>query len=177
MKISTAEELLKLKGDNEFVKINSSTILEGVGNYKSYDYVIVFYDLGHRCGYVNIKDNDNFNVEQIECHGGVTYYERGLHFIDDPVDNNDYWIGFDCAHFNDLKDLDAFTKCFPSERDDYLVTMNSLILNIENPLFGKPLENPWAWKIFADARLWTFSDVENECKNIIDQLQNIKEKS
>lgn len=159
MKISTAEELLKLKGDNEFVKINSRTILEGVGNYKSYDYVIVFYDLGHRCGYVNIKGSDNFNVEPIECHGGVTYYERGLHFIDDPVDNNEYWIGFDCAHFGDLRDIRANIGYFPKIDLHALTLMNSI------------------YYPYADAHLWTFPDVENECKNIIDQLQNIKEKS
>jgi hypothetical protein len=54
---------------------------------------------GHLCGYVHLTpDNDYFGSDYdnipLNCHGGLTYasdYE------------NEWVIGFDCAHYGDLK--------------------------------------------------------------------------
>lgn len=56
---------------------------------------------GHLCGYVHLTtDNDYFGLDYdnipVVCHGGLTYasdYE------------NDWVIGFDCAHYGDLQPL------------------------------------------------------------------------
>lgn len=54
---------------------------------------------GHLCGYVHLtQDNDYYGVEYdnipVSCHGGLTY----------SSEHNDEWvIGFDCAHFGDLQ--------------------------------------------------------------------------
>ena len=55
----------------------------------------------HYCGYVKLVESDryfnvNYNDIPIQCHGGLTYGE---------VENNGYWIGFDCMHANDTKEI------------------------------------------------------------------------
>jgi hypothetical protein len=54
---------------------------------------------GHLCGYVHLTpDNDYFGYEYddipVTCHGGLTY----------ASDHDNEWvIGFDCAHYDDLQ--------------------------------------------------------------------------
>lgn len=53
---------------------------------------------GHLCGYIQIPENHpwyNANPFEIECniHGGITYGQ---------MEEDGYWIGFDCAHYNDI---------------------------------------------------------------------------
>lgn len=53
-------------------------------------------DLGHYCGYVQtgLRGNITINAELwrlIEVHGGINY---GI--------DEEGWIGFDCAHINDI---------------------------------------------------------------------------
>lgn len=54
---------------------------------------------GHLCGYVHLTpDNDYFGYEYdqipVNCHGGLTYASEH---------NNEWVIGFDCAHYGDLQ--------------------------------------------------------------------------
>jgi hypothetical protein len=54
---------------------------------------------GHLCGYVHLTtDNDYFGLEYdnipVTCHGGLTYASEH---------DNEWVIGFDCAHFGDLQ--------------------------------------------------------------------------
>lgn len=51
-------------------------------------------NLGFRCGYVGIPLNRK-KIDHFGVHGGITFDERG---------NEYYWIGFDCAHWNDAPD-------------------------------------------------------------------------
>lgn len=69
------------------------------------------------CGYVGIpkehpyhgveydhNDGDN-PVEKLDVHGGVTYSNHCSHFICHTTDEEEddlFWIGFDCAHFDDI---------------------------------------------------------------------------
>lgn len=63
-------------------------------NYMGIDCEIIRHDtLGHLCGYINLCYND-FKDEQKDVaeelsHGGITFI-------------TDDWLGFDCAHYNDL---------------------------------------------------------------------------
>lgn len=51
---------------------------------------------GWYCGYVRFKHDPEVLAEEVEVHGGVTYYER------DPDGSVVY--GFDCAHYMDFDD-------------------------------------------------------------------------
>ena len=69
--------------------------------------VVVATPMGHRCGYVGV-DSTNPNhgkgyddLESIEVHGGLTYARGGSAY---PVEADLWWLGFDCAHYDDRKD-------------------------------------------------------------------------
>lgn len=72
------------------------------GTHEGFEWVVTHNGMGFRCGYVIIpnehpwfnKDYDNIGAD---VHGGLTYSE--------PGDNNTWWVGFDCAHLNDVQDL------------------------------------------------------------------------
>lgn len=63
--MSCIPKILELKGTKEFLPIPSlnqqdkytTTVIEGGGNYKGYDYLITFRDMGFRCGYVALEPN------------------------------------------------------------------------------------------------------------------------
>ena len=84
------------------------------GNYKGYKTLITRsspYSLGHLTAYVEIPKSHKcfgFHYDEIEIsvHGGLTF--SGGFF------GEDWWIGFDCAHFNDQV---PFLKM--SDRDTY----------------------------------------------------------
>ena len=70
--------------------------------------VVVFASMGHRCGYVglpkeHICEGKDYDEIDVSVHGGLTYAGQGNKY---PVDDNRSWIGFDCAHYRDAKDLD-----------------------------------------------------------------------
>lgn len=65
---------------------------------------------GYRCGYVGVPKghpyyNVNYHTIPVEVHGGLTYGR-----VDDiyPIPNNSkyYFLGFDCAHWDDALDLE-----------------------------------------------------------------------
>ena len=71
---------------------------------------------GHRCGYVGIPagttldevDYDDERVCDMDVHGGLTFSKgRGEY----PVPSNNWWFGFDCAHYGDR------TKCSTDPND------------------------------------------------------------
>jgi hypothetical protein len=46
------------------------------------------------------------------CHGGITYSDGGKD-SKYPIESDLWWFGFDCAHYNDGKDLDLALERFP----------------------------------------------------------------
>lgn len=79
--------------------------------------LIVRGPVGALCGYVGVprshpayeKDYDDVDVD---VHGGLTFAskcshgseERGVcHKVDDGDDDDVWWLGFDCAHYGDLR--------------------------------------------------------------------------
>jgi hypothetical protein len=65
--------------------------------FKGFYYKIVSNG-SHPCCYVKIPKNDNlYNVSydniDLDVHGGLTYSN---------LENNEFWIGWDYAHFGDL---------------------------------------------------------------------------
>ncbi len=146
---------------------NKNFVDEVFGTYKEHDYVVRFYVLGHRCGYVRVNDEKVFakikdaydnlhdpdNQFNIECHGGLTFVEE----FDKPdrgFAKAGCWIGFDCAHSDDLQDIHTALKLFPESSDEKVSYW------IDNH------------RIHAgtNAAVRSADYVESECKGIIAQL-------
>lgn len=69
--------------------------------------------VGHLCGYVEVPDGLSVNVNEIDCHGGITFSDRWSEF---PTDG--HYIGFDCMHFRDWNPLSAKER-LSSNDDEY----------------------------------------------------------
>lgn len=99
--------------------------------YKGYPCVILFIPLGHRCGYVGLPTTSKFYCKNygsipVICHGGLTYGKTRLY---GQLDKSIYWIGFDCAHAFDGKDLDKTMEYFedmPRQELDFVKMLASL---------------------------------------------------
>lgn len=52
--------------------------------------------IGHLCGYVEVPEELSVNIDEINCHGGITFNDNWSEF---PT--NGHYIGFDCMHFGD----------------------------------------------------------------------------
>lgn len=67
-----------------------------------YKCVVLFFRMGHRCGYVGVPNwhpcagmnYDELGALGVECHGGLTYSEG---FLRNMLDDDLWWFGFDCA--------------------------------------------------------------------------------
>ena len=156
-------QLLKLKGDKPFLATpNESIVMEGGGEYKGYEYIITFTDMGHRCGYVAItSEHPCYGKDlvwgdfDLDVHGGVTFHSKDISLKDllsHPC--NDEWVGFDAAHHNDLSDMALAEVYFGSEND--YVKFKKMNL----------------YETFGKRR--TFGYMASECKRLIDQLIEVK---
>jgi hypothetical protein len=161
--MSCITELLKIKGDREYLSHPKNTDSQGVviedgGHYKEHEFLITFTGMGYRCGYVaisqdivNLYDLTEDKVdEEIEAHGSVTFFDNE-HCIKDLLSHvcYDFWIGFDAGHSCDRKDLNLLKKIFPGRFSFY---KSSEYYNEE----GSTIRN--------------LNYMKNECKKVIDQL-------
>ena len=140
--------------------MKNKPILEFVGIYKDFRFVVIFQPMGYRCGYVLVphyhdvyeKRYEDINVQ---CHGGLTYSSHILMGTQYPS----WWIGFDCAYAGDIVDRDSLIHYYGEEQNSYNHMMN-YVAN-DNTQFGT---------------VKTLDFCITECKNIIDQLENYVEK-
>jgi hypothetical protein len=167
--MSCIPRLLELKGDKPiFIPDDSRIGVEDGGNYKGYDYLVTFNRIGFRCGYVAIdathplyeKDLMGSDGYDLSVHGGVTFFDKN-HFVEELFDHvcDDKWIGFDCGHCYDSYDKDFAEKHFDlrdTERE-HMQRMESIS------------------RIDPECTIRTKEYVEEQCKNLIDQLIEIKE--
>jgi hypothetical protein len=163
--MSCIPHLLKLKGDNDIFKINPNVILETGGNYKGYDYCVVFNYRGFRCGYVAVSANhpilkgykDDYDLP-IRVHGGVTFCEKPNGLVEEQLlredSCGDVWIGFDANHAWDLHDFEHALKLFP-DREDEIKRIKS-----------------WDILFSHDSYFRSNDYIEDECKSMIDQIIN-----
>ena len=127
-------------------------IIESAFHYKDYQCCIIFHPMGHRCGYVLVPHyHDYFEKDfkdiPIYCHGGLSYSSHKLLGEEYPG----WWIGFDCAHWDDLEDVEYLEKYYGfSKKVQNLKIMNERL------------------KGFATVKSLDFCRIE--CKNIVDQL-------
>ncbi len=145
-------KLLEMKGDKEFLPYIDEAVIEGGGNYKGFEYLITFVNLGHRCGYVAIAEPKSEDYSYIDCHGGITFQERH-HLAKDLLSTpcNDLWIGFDCAHHNDKQDFETAQKYF-GKMDKGMLEIFELTQGLTCTVHK------------------SYGFVEEQCQYIIDQL-------
>jgi|SRR6185503_1029516 len=140
-------KILELKGDKEFLPVNSRIVIEGGGSYKGIEYLITFTEMGTRCGYVAISEP--FDYDDIDCHGGLTFFSQShsaKKLLDIACD--DIWIGFDAAHAYDGRSKNTVLKYFGETK------LSDSFFDCVEP--------------FTIHRTYNF--MENECQSIIDQL-------
>lgn len=92
------------------LKRKDGVVQEERFEYRGYPCVVLFMDLGHRCGYVGVPSNVHVDIDKIGCHGGITYGpDPGLHFQED---DDISWIGFDTCHYGDGRDVEKVKEYF-----------------------------------------------------------------
>lgn len=93
-----------------------------------YRCVVVGQSMGHRCGYIGLpkghpyygKDYDDIDVE---VHGGWTYAGKSEEY---PVESNNlWWIGFDCAHYMDAKDIELIKSFGNKPEYEYVLQLET----------------------------------------------------
>lgn len=125
-------------------------IVEKEFTYKGYDCLVIGYNIGHRCGYVRLPEGHKYYKKHyddipVDVHGGLTFSED----IDDELAERferfpkGYWIGFDCAHLGDAQD---------------------------EQLMSQGLKETYSRIGFGSGHIWSTSDVEEECKKVVEQL-------
>lgn len=122
--------------------------------YKGFRCVVVASGMGHRCGYVQIpKGHPYFEKpyeeidEVVNVHGGLTYGTMSKSY---PVETeiSSYWLGFDCAHYGDARDLELIKE------------FNSQVYEIYAGMYN-------------EGHLWTADEVCDELKQMVDQLVEV----
>jgi len=166
-------ELLKMKGDNEILRVNDELVIEGGGSYKGYEYIITFTEMGTRCGYVALKpeeterfksmQNEEDYYPELNCHGGITYFDKGNHLktlLSNPSDET--WVGFDCGHGWDGRDDEMTMKYFNKK------SLNTIFIEAlkKFPDVARDLERVNN----SGFTVRTYQYVEENCHQIIDQL-------
>lgn len=146
--------------------------------YKGYRCVVIFTDMGHRCGYVGVDETsllwgknyydyipinklelelENFNEEDEELtigihfdvHGGISFSGGGKNSTY-PIESDFWWFGFDCAHYNDKIDVENLKAYFP----------NSKLIETRINLYSN----------FSSGEVRTLDYVIDECMNLVDQI-------
>jgi hypothetical protein len=162
--MSCITQLMALKGDKEFLPVHDSIVIEGGGLYKDHEYLIVFTTAGYRCGYVALKHEEHLKLSEEgqeypsepKCHGGITLYEN-THVAKRllPMPCEDFWIGFDAAHWYDSPDPVAALKYFGENTE-----------SVRRKNWSESLA------CFDAVKHRTFEYMESECFSIIDQLDS-----
>lgn len=170
--MSCITEILKIKGDREFLVLPGVAVEDG-GNYKEYEYLVTFTDRGHRCGYVAIDQSHPFysknvgwdNSPDVHVHGGVTFFNKGTHIITCVLGKHsceDLWIGFDAMHNGDGRDYELVKKVFCSNAESISSINYIEKIDRESPI------------MIYEGYHKTKEYMVNECKKLIDQLIEAK---
>lgn len=125
--------------------------------YKGFPCVVLFTNMGHRCGYVGLPMENKYYTQNyddipIDCHGGLTY---ASFYLSLQEETNLWWIGFDTAHCFDKSDFEKAKEYFKDEPE----VMKSI-------LFSEELNK--RYDIGGEVRSLEYC-IE-ECKNIVDQI-------
>lgn len=152
-----------LKKKDKSITLEKRYIVEKEFEHCGLRCVCVLQNMGHRCGYVGVdeshplygEDYDHEAVSNLDVHGGVTYSNGDGYY---PIESDLWWFGFDCAHYMDLNDNEAYLRHFPHLREMIETRMQ----------IDKKLK-------FDHGVVRTLEYVENQCKKLAEQLSLNKE--
>jgi len=130
-------------------KVGNSCIVEYEEQIGDYYLVGVFYNSGHRCGYVGVKkDNilfgkDYYNnefgddkiqeeVNFIDTHGGLTYAGQNLAISNLDKYKDIWFFGFDCNHYGDIGDYEKALELFGDEDEELKQELQTMIKAIQD---------------------------------------------
>lgn len=125
--------------------------------YKGFPCIIRFLPDGYRCGYVGIPENRKaelkIDTDSIQCHGLINYEENTL---PDSDENGFYWIGFDCGHACDGRDI---------------ITAKKLFADNEEALKYIQRQEKWGgFELYENYPPVTLEKCIEECKSIVAQI-------
>lgn len=120
--------------------------------YRGFPCVVIMQALCFRTGYVGVPKGRALNLDDIDCHGGITY---SRHSLIGQEDTDRWWIGFDTGHAFDGYDVEGAKKLFK----DYPETLKEIEKTIE---FACALINQYPAA--------TLEYCEEQCRSIVDQV-------
>ena len=87
--------------------------------------VVVVQDHGSRCGYVGVPEGHaasgkDYDELDINVHGGLTY--AGCNDSYPAPSDGLWWLGYDCAHWGDVRDPSLMTPDYKELHDKGLFT-------------------------------------------------------
>ena len=131
-------------------------VVEKTFEHKGLACAVVMTAMGHRCGYVGVPEyhmlfETRFTAADVNVHGGLSYSDGDPDY---PIESKLWWFGFDCAHGYDKRDFETAEKLFKDNPEALNILENIRQANFENDL----------------GKLWTLEDVEEECKQLAEQL-------
>ena len=98
-------------------------------------------------------DDDRIRMDvYFNVHGGLTYSSDNNNTY--PVESNLWWLGFDCAHYMDGKNLELVEKYWG-----------------DDPNIQRRIEIEREFPNYYEVRSKEY--VENECKSLVDQIINL----
>lgn len=136
--------------------------------HDGYSCVLIRNNSGAWCGYVHVHENHPWYKdldildERIDVYGGLTYQGKRLVY-EDPLDDR-YFIGFDCAHYNDL--VPAF-ESIPQRMKDS--GMSQLFDHMEELKKKFPLPS------VLDRTYKDITFAKNECISMVQQLKKAED--
>jgi len=131
-------------------------VIEEDFEYKGFQCCVILQRLGHRCGYVNVgktslkgKDYEDIGVW---CHGGLTYGRQTL--VGHEKSPDDWWIGWDYAHYGDANDYESLLKEF-ADNEEVIINYHKM---------GS------AGLLTSDGHIYSQYEVKRECMHVVEQL-------
>lgn len=124
--------------------------------------------MGAWCGYAEIPDSietDYFdgNVE-LECHDGITFAHDRLPDGSTEAKRGFQWVGFDCAHWNDL-----VPGLISPDRAAFLETVN-LVLDAPEVAAVPGLTAPGVYRTYV----YALNEIRNLCASAKKALGNAR---
>lgn len=122
--------------------------------------IIIKGSCTHYCGYVGVPSNNIFYgkenysdtnlLENLDTHKGITYADNNKDY---PIKNDGelWWLGFDCDHHGDKKEICNIDYCFNicnkmskqikeiDELHKTLTPLNDTIENFKNEIINEVL--------------------------------------
>ena len=95
--------------------------------------------------------DENIRLElYFDVHGSLTYSDGGGSY---PVESVLWWLGFDCGHYNDGKDLDKVMELWG-----------------DDPRIQRRVEIEKEYPIDEGCPIRELDYVQQECRNLVDQI-------